>query len=410
MEQDNSTTIYLDPNEFYRQEMDSWEELWDEKLTLYGNVANIVSQAVLFPQKDLMLPIVATYLLIPSKWARILPILFSWGGKGSGKSTTAVLAAKLHGINQTFSATDTFSAIRNALDGMRWIDPSEKEMEREGAILPWDNLHYGTLKKDERIYQMLLFGYSRASDKISIAQPDGSNKEFHVFSPKIISSVDDLHLNPEFEELQRRLLVIPHKSFEEFTAEERRTYDSFNIHTDRIDLDSIHWDGISDEFYSFWNNAENCKLYAKYRAMLTKRGEKNFTHSMKSEQWIISVDIIVTGLVTGAWKSITEAIHHLDEYWKYANRAIFNQSTAIVEHLTAFIEEEVGAQKQLNLQMEALGKHGTTLVISPLKLKQRLKFHQEKGELDINPQQRDVITIMSKLGWRLTKHGWVEKK
>ncbi|MBH8553405.1 hypothetical protein I8751_13675 [Nostocaceae cyanobacterium CENA357] len=405
-----STTVYLDPNEFYRQEMDSWEELWDEDMSLYGNVHSILSQAVLLPQKDLMLPIVATYLLIPSKWARVLPILFSWGGKGSGKSTTAIFAAKLHGINSTFSATDTFSAIRNALDNMRWIDPNDKDMEKEGAILPWDNIHTGTLKKDERIYQMLLFGYSRATDKISIAQTDGTNREFFVFSPKIISSVDDLHLNPDFEELHRRLLIIPHKSYEAFTLEEKKAYEDFDISTDRIDLDSIHWDGISDKFLEFWNNPENCKLYAKYRTILTKKGKKEFKHNIKSEQWLVSIDLIVTGLVTGAWRSIPEAINHLEAYWEYANKNIFNQSTATIEHLEVFIEEEVGVSKQLNKQLEEAGRTGLPLRIDPQKLKTRLSYHKDRGELDIIPNQPEIIRLMNVLGWRLTAKGWIEKK
>ncbi len=410
MDNDTSTTLYLNPEDFYKQEMDSWLELWDESLSLYGNVASILGQTVLFPQRNLMLPIVATYLLIPSKWARVLPILFSWGGKGSGKSTTAILAAKLHGINSTFSATDTFSAIRNALDSMRWIDPIEKDLEKEGAILPWDNIHAGTLKKDERIYQMLLFGYSRASDKISIAQPDGTNREFYVFSPKIISSVDDIHLNPDFEELQRRLIVIPHKSWEQFTPEEKKPYEDFDIFTDRIDLDSIHWDGIQDEYLRFWNDAENCKLYAKYRAILTKKGKKDFKHHMKSEQWLVSIDVIVTGLVTGAWRTIDEAIAHLDEYWRFANRNIFNQSTATIEHLETFIDEEVGTQRQLNKQMEEAGKKGILLIISPEKLKQRLEYHHKRGELDVYPSQERIIQLMGRLGWRLTQKGWMEKQ
>ncbi|MEH2172193.1 hypothetical protein [Nostoc sp.] len=404
------TAIYLDPNDFYKQEMESWEELWNDDLTLYQNVRSILSQSVLLPQRDLMLPILATYILIPSKWALILPILFSWGGKGSGKSTTAIFANKLHGKNQTFSSTDTFSAIRNALDSMRWIDPAEKEMEKEGAILAWDNLHISTLKRDERIYQLLLFGYSRASDKISIAQPDGTNREFFVFSPKIISSVDDIHLCPDFEELHRRLLVIPHKSFEEFNSEERKLYQDFDIFTDKLDIDSIHWEGIEEKFYSFWNNTDNCKLYAKYRSMLTRKGKKEFTHEMTSNQWVITVDLMVTGLILGTWKSPSEAISHMDSYWKYTDKHIFSQLGATTEHLKQFIEEEVGTQRILNQQLIEKGKPGISLVISPQKLKNRIAYHHARGELEINPRQQDIIIIMSRLGWRLTSKGWMEKK
>ena len=361
----------------------------------------------------LMLPILTTYLLIPSKWARILPILFNWGGKGSGKSTTAIFAAKLHGFNQTFSSTDTFSAIRNALDLMRWIDPKIKEMEKEGALLPWDNIHISTLKRDERIYQMLLFGYSRASDKISIAQPDGTNREFNVFSPKIISSVDDIHLFPDFEELHRRLIVIPHKAFEAFTTQEKEAYKDFDIHTDRLDIESIHWEGIEEKFFTFWNSVDHCKLYAKYRSMFSGRkrgGEKKFIHTMSSAQWTISVDLMVTGLIVGTWKSPVEAINHMSDYWEFADTNIFHQLGATEEHLKKFIEEEIGNQRRINEQLIAAGVPPIPLVISPQKVKSRIAYHHARGELETSLAPKDIVSVMSRLGWRLNSNGWVEKK
>ncbi len=410
MEELETPTIYLDPNEFYRAEMDSWREVWDFDASIYTNVSDILGQAVLFPQRDLMLPIVTNYLLIPSKWARVLPILFSWGGKGSGKSTTAILAAKLHGLTATFSATDTFSAIRNSLDLMRWIDPNDKSIEKEGAILPWDNIHSGTFKKDERIYQMMLFGYNRSTDVIQIAQTDGTNKQFNVFCPKIISSVEPLHLNPDLEELQRRLLVIPHKSYEQFSLDERRQYADFDISTDRIDLDSIHWDGIENQFFSFWNDPDNCKLYAKYRTALSKKGKKEYKHNIKSDQWIISIDLIVTGLVSGCWRTIPEAINHIEAYWDYANKNILNNSSATLEHLAKFIEDEVGSMKKINQIMAGNGKEGIELLINPKRLKDRLDFHKQQGELDIIPNIDTVKRLMGILGWRLSGKGWIENR
>jgi hypothetical protein len=404
------TAEYLDPNEFYRAEMDSWESIWNEELNLYENIYEILESSVLLPQKKLMLPIVATYLLIPSKWARVLPILFSCGGKGSGKSTTSIFASKLHGLNSTFSATDTFSAIRNALDTMRWIDPNDKELEKDGVILCWDNIHSGTFKKDERIYQMMLFGYNRSTDKILIAQTDGTNREFRVFSPKIISSVEPLHLNPELEELQRRLLIIPHKSFDKFSKEELAQYPDFDPNDDRLDLDSIHWDGIENEFFKFWSKSDNCKLYAKFRTFLSRRGKKEYKHSIKSEQWIISIDLIATGLVVGAWDSVPNAISHMQEYWNFINNKVLNNSSATLEHLEAFIEEEVGVMREMNKILEQHGKPTTPLIVNAQKLKNRLDYHKGRGELDVVPSVEQVGKLMNLLGWRITKKGWMETK
>jgi hypothetical protein len=405
----NTHSDYLDPNEFYAAEMDSWRELWDESLSLYKNVENIMNQLVMLPQKDLMIPIVVNYILIPSKWARVLPVLFSWGGKGSGKSTTSVFAAKLHGINSTFSATDTFSAIRNALDNMRWINPQEKDKEREGAILPWDNIHIGTFQKDERIYQLLLFGYSRQTDKISIASPDGTNKEYFVFCPKIISSVDDLHLEPSLEELHRRLLIIPHKSWSDFTKEEKKQYEGFDINLDRIDLDSICWDGIEKQFYDFWNNSENGKKYAKYRNALTGKGRKLFKHSMRSEQWLISVDLIVTGLVAGCWLDIGEAIKHLERYWEYANKSIFCRNSPAYDLLQEFIISEYGEQLKMNEELIEKNITPKKIRIPAKSIKNKIEDLRKDGAIEITGKPKEIANVMSRLGWSLTAKGWEQK-
>ncbi|HEY9658535.1 MAG TPA: hypothetical protein V6C65_08805, partial [Allocoleopsis sp.] len=194
--------IYLDPKTIYADELDHWERYWNKELSLYENILNLCSQCVALPRQDLQLPIAVIYMLIPSKWAKVLPILFSWGDRGTGKTTFASLASNLHGQHQLFSSADTFASLRNALDQMRWMD-EYKEFEKEGAILCWDNVSRETFLRDEKIYQMMLFGYNRTSERILLAQPDGTNREYRVFCPKIISSVQPLHTYFEFEELRR---------------------------------------------------------------------------------------------------------------------------------------------------------------------------------------------------------------
>lgn len=100
----------------------------------------------------------------------------------------------------------------------------------------------------------------------------------------------------------------------------------------------------------------------------------------------------------------------MSDYWDFASKNIFSQLGATEEHLKNFIEEEIGNQRRLNEQLIASGKPEIPLIVAPQKIKARLAYHHARGELDITPNQRDVITIMSKLGWRLTRTGWVEKK
>lgn len=265
---------YLNPKDFYANHLDSWQEYWDGKLNLYQNVANLISQSVFIPNKQVILPIVATYLLLPTKWSLKCGILFCFGDEGSGKSTIAKLAVKLHGVPYIFSPSDTFASIRNALDSLRWIDPITKEFEKEGAILCWDNIHQETLERDLKIYQLLLFGYDRGTDKISIASQSGTNIDFHVYCPKIISSVNPIHLTPEFGELIRRIILIPHKKWEKFTVQEKNEYGDADINNDRLDVDMVDWDGLESNFLLFWNDESNCKNYVAWRKQLTKKGKK----------------------------------------------------------------------------------------------------------------------------------------
>ena len=395
---------YLDPKQIYAEELQHWSDFWDSEKRLYENVKGIVEQTVLLPDANIMLPVACTYLCVPSKWAKILPILFSVGEKGSGKSTLATFGAKLHGV-EIFSAADTFASLRNALNKMRWIDPADKDFEQEGVIMCWDNIHANTLLNDQKIFQMLLFGYSRASEIINIADKNGENISFHVFSPKVMSSIDLLYVDPRFQELWRRLLIIKHKPWEKFTSHEKDN-SNFNV-MEKLDLDSVSWTGLSDKFLGFWSDSDMCRQYAKYRSYLTRKGRKSFTipESITGEQWTVSIDLICTGLCIGTWESYQEAADGMGAYWHWANNTVLYELSATIGQLKIFIEEEVGLARK---QRDITGSN-ERLVINPARLKDRLAFLQNTGELDDTPKTRVIVECMRQLGWKLEAGtGWVE--
>lgn len=402
---------YLNPKDFYANELESWECLWNENLTLYENAYSILSQSVFLPNKTLILPLATIYILMPCKWSKVAPIMFNWGDKGSGKSTIATLANYIHGFKQTFSPTDTFASVRNALDAMRWVNNEEKDLEKEGALLAWDNIHINTLERDPKLYQLLLFGYNRSTDRIRIASTQGKNIDYHVYCPKIISSIEPIHLVPEFNELQRRLIVIPHKPFEKFNSEEMQDYEGIDIKSDRLELDSISWDGIEKEFLTFWNTPEYCQNYVAWRGMLTRKGKKPFKlpPTISGENWTISIDLIATGLTLKVWNSPQNAIDYLGDYWEYINLKIFSESSATLGHLRNFINEEVGLMLSLNTKIIESGGVPHEILINPQKLKDRLVWLQNTGQLDITPRQKDINFLMWELGWKLSVKGWVQR-
>jgi hypothetical protein len=402
--------VYVDPRDVYGDELDSWTELWDFNATLYQNVYNIATQAVILPRHEQQMPLAVTYLCVPTKWAKVIGLLFSYGQKGSGKTTFADLAVRLHPNAKLSQPGDTYASLRNALNERRWIDRDTQEQESEGAILAWDNLRSEVLERNVDVYNLLLCGYSRASEVTSIAGKDGRNIEFKTFCPKILSSVDPLHLNPDFSELLRRIYLIEHKPYELFNKIDKEGIpEGFDIVSDRLELDSIDWAGLPTEFLKFWNNPENHKLYAQYRKMLTKRGKKpvTLTPSMTGARWTISVDLIVTGLVTGAWTNPQDAVTYMCSYWEWFDDYLKGGSSATKQLLQDFISEQAKGQLAM---YEVMLEQGITNppkpVIQANILKTQLDIWQREGQLDITPRTRDVGKLMGELGWRLTKRGW----
>lgn len=402
---------YLDPKQFYASELESWELLWNNELSLFDNVENLISNSVFLPRKDICNKVVAIYAMMPSKWSKVAGILFSFGDQGSGKSTIANLINRLHGKQYTFSPTDTFASIRNALDKMRWTDVQTKEFEEEGCILCWDNISRETLLRDNKIYQLLLFGYNRNNDKISIASSDGTNREYFVYCPKILSSVEPIHLDSKFVELRRRLIVIPHKPFDKFSFQEKQLYKDVDINNDRIDIDAINWEGIQSKYFDFWSDKANCTLYVYFRNELTKRTKKQFKlpKSITGEKWTITVDLIATAMVLQAFDTLQDGVDFFTQYWQYSDTQIYGEFSATLEHLRLFIEEEIGTLRDINEKFVLDGKPVTPLIISPARLKSKITELQSRGELDITPKTHVINDLMYQLGWKLSTKGWVER-
>jgi hypothetical protein len=159
----------------------------------------------------------------------------------------------------------------------------------------------------------------------------------------------------------------------------------------------------------FWNNPENHKLYAQYRKMLTKRGKKpvTLTPSMTGARWTISVDLIVTGLVVGAWQTPQDAVTYMCNYWDWFDEYLKGGSSATKQLLQDFINEQAKGQLAMyEVMLEQGISNPPKPVIQGNILKTQLDVWQREGQLDITPRTKDVGKLMGELGWRLTKRGW----
>ncbi len=365
---------YINPKDFIGDLLPNWVSLTVGNDQPVGKQLESLIKNFIYFDDDDYYQIATAYLMISQKWSKVVPILFSYGLPGSGKSTLSLIAAYLHNQEYTFSSSDTFPSIRNTLDFMRWLD-DDKQYERDGAILCWDNLGADTLRRDPRLYQLLLFGYNRNTDKVMIANTDGTNKVFHVFCPKIISSVEPLHLDPEFSELQRRLLLLHHKKIDGI---ENIAIDSIN------DYDFSGFPGL---FFDFWHNRNNCLSYVAFRNSASRRKWK-----ISESQKTISTDLAAVHALIYGFTDASKSIELIENYW---SKLMQQETQSVIEILmeewlvTRFKELEV---MHINyLPLAELEIHLDTL---------------EKSKQITFQEKKDAHKVIRKLGYKRTKYGW----
>lgn len=400
---------FIDYSQFNEDSSEPWQDIYDNDLNLAQNLINILNQSVLLPSSKIQTPIAIAYMLIPSAIAKIVPILFSHGQAGTGKSTVGYLAAKLHNAPINTSG-DTFASIRNYLEAARWHFPEQKRGEKN-TILIWDDIDEAVFISKPDIYRLLKYGYDKSSDQILIAGKDGENLVFRVFSPKITSSIQSLHNHPKYPELQRRVIVLKHKKLELFTKQEKEESEiacDF-IAGDRLDLKAVDWTGFYHKFNDLWRDIDTCKLYAATRKKLTSRGKKPFqlNEFVTAEKFTISVDIICAGVTCGVWENLIDGVEAINKYWQWHKENIADEAGAMLKLVKQFIEQETN---QARLTNEGLGFEACPIEINPDKLKKKLNYWQDTGQLDMTPRTDVIVNVMRQLGWRLEPGKWVEDR
>jgi hypothetical protein len=368
---------YLNPKDFMSELLPSWNTLITNENAPVGNqLQELVANFVWYPDPNLY-QILCSYMMLSQKWCKVVPIMFSYGLPGSGKSTASIITAYLHNQEYTFSSSDTFPSIRNSLDQLRWID-EDKTYEKDGAILCWDNIASTDLKRDPRIYQLLLFGYNRTTDKVMIANSDGTNKVFHVFCPKIISSVEPLHQDPDFTELERRFLVINHKKA-----------DGLGVSLESVN--DYDFSDFANFFFSFWHEKSNCLQYVSLRKQFS--GSKKWT--IAETKKTISIDLAaIHSLIYET--SLDETIQLIESYWE----SVANQNVISV------LEDAM--KTFMDLEFRRLGEMKINYV-RPSAVKDYLQILIKDGVIT-NIESRDFMKVLRKLGYIRTKLGWFKNE
>jgi hypothetical protein len=331
---------------------------------------------------DTQLPIMIAYSLMPSAMASTVPILFLNGGKGSGKSTAMKIIGAIHD-QQLLSASTSAAALRNHINASRWDFPDELEGEKNTLIL-FDNLTMATFL-NEFLYLYFLNGYDRESDKVMISSGfAGTNLNFRVFSPKVISSIHPLLNHPQFEELARRCFPINFKSLD--------TVINYGDIPALTSLDMLDLSNLKASFDQFWYNIDHLKTYANTKKRLLKMQRKiGIPDSFTSAQWVISLDILVTGCVLDMW-DINGGLAALRRYFAYLAGMGKPTQPPMFLLLKQFTEKEEAIAKELN--------KGET-EINAFEVKTLVYDAAKQGQLDCEVRSSVIGETMRQLGYVL---------
>jgi ABC-type oligopeptide transport system ATPase subunit len=334
-----------------------------------------------------------------------------FGRSGSGKSTIGKLISYLHGITIT-SSSDTFAAIRNTLEQRRKqqidivIIPNDlsiapytiPKMVTANTMMVWDDIDPTVFSVKGDIYRLFKFGYDKSCDTIQIAsglELPGQNVSFRCFCPKVFSSIHPLHLQEQFAELQRRLIVIPTKLLEEIDSQRKLELGVADSLWEQqlINLDDYRWNEFSNSFKEYWNLEQAEKyLQTKKALSLTVKG-------ITSKQRAISIDLLTTGIVTGIWDDEFEAIADIKQYWQWFKGEVEIGESPLSKLLGDLISRE--RKNAFN--------GGIEFALSNQLLRASCDIWYQQGQLLDRPSSKTIQMVMSELGYRLIIGGkWIK--
>jgi hypothetical protein len=329
-------------------------DLWDYDLSYAQNFANIYKKTVAIPDRSIQLPILQCYASIPSTLSHYAPILFLHGREGTGKSLTAMLFVKIHKV-KLLAKNTTFAAARNELKRTRWED-SERERMEKNCCLVFDNINASTLKSvgNDQLFSFFLSGYCRASDNMPISKGDGSNIDFRVFSPKVITSVHPLYSDPTLAELGRRMITLKFRHLKKIDPIDLVDFDPDEM----VEPEITDLSCLSDAYWSMWNEEYNCRAFAEFRKELKRQKNFPIASNIETDKWRMCIEMIAAGFVAGAFNSLEEGVEALSNYWQWHHDNVATQVGALQKAIRDYIANEesyvqrIKQEAKINIPLE----------------------------------------------------------
>lgn len=378
---------------------ESWREFADGD-TVPQWVGSLLNQSVLLPRHDFQAKIVLSYLMLPAALCKLLPILYSHGPSGTGKSYLGKLAYLIHNTSP-IGANSTATSIRNYINSTRKFNPSllcsSRGNERLSYAMIWEDISPEEMARNEgMVFNLLKLGIDRRG-QITRANMEGGLDVFEVFSPKYISSISAIYSQPEFNELVRRLIVIEHKSLKYWKPSDYSPTTQGVDLSSLIALDELDFTGFKEEFESYWMDDGTISRWKSNSSKI--RAKRN--HGIQNALWQMSKDLICCGLTCDVWESLDEAASHMRAYWEWHEENVSSQSTSNLKMIKEFIEEQTAPIRESNKEAIERGLEAfcIPLEISPKALKDHVDGCRANGLLDGRLDDKERAQIMERLGW-----------
>lgn len=203
--------------------------------------------------------------------------------------------------------------------------------------------------------------------------------------------------------LQKRRLVVDYEKLPERARIFKRVEDISNEQLTRYGTNRVNWqDSLIDDMAYDWKDFN--ELYSQYwdlskasAFLANKRTNSKLIKGLNSQQRIISLDLIATGVTCGIWTHIDETVVDIKTYWQW-----FKQETEANAGLNGLLKEYI-KQETKNA---AVG--GIELKIYTNQIRNQVQLWVNKGWLYETPRAKDVKEQMFDLGMRLQKGVWVK--
>ena len=303
--------------ELRENDRELWVDLTDTSLSFPQIIRQLLPQFVWF-KNDIFYDIICSYIITPSTLSNYLPFLASIGVSGCGKSTVGKFATVIYGENQhndlIFGGDTTYAHLRREIS--KFIFPYEEGEEdeekiEENVLVAWDDIDLKILKS-EQFFRWLKCSYDRLTARTGFVESSKDKKKAtsnFSFCLKCLSSTLPLW---EFEEIKRRLLVIPCSQGDVSHLLKVEHYD---------------WTGINQMYLEYWmKNAE--------QLMQLKRKTRSALRSMDIADDIKTtvLDVVNVGNHTGI---LTK--DKLQEYFS-ATKQFMNQTDVFGQAMQLFLK------------------------------------------------------------------------